>query len=89
MNSSKLPSGAVCASGIVAPLASAPLEGVPGLTSTVSSFNWVFGRSSIVAFLKMRSCAYFGVRCIVTTATPLLRSTLAISPIFAPAIVTA
>ena len=35
------------------------------------------------------SCAYLGTMFIVTTATPSCRSTLAISPIFAPAIVTA
>ena len=79
--------GAVCESGITWPLCSRPASGVPGLTSTVMSCSWVFGRSSNVA-LRYR-WAYFGVMFIVTTATPWFRSTRAISPIFAPAIVTA
>jgi hypothetical protein len=39
----------VCDSGSTSPLRSLPADGVPGLTSTVMSCSWVFGRSSIVA----------------------------------------
>ena len=41
--------GAVWEIGIVAPLGSRPLAGVPGLTSTVMSCRLVLGRISIVA----------------------------------------
>ena len=73
-NSSKLTSGAVCESGIVSPLCSAPgSPGVPGIDLDRHVLQLRLGAQQHRR-VAVDERAYFGVTFIVTIATPLCRS---------------